>query len=341
MEKLIHLLFMPRSNIVFFTGSNHIFLRRDLDAWIDIFAKKYGEYNISRLDRENLLKTNILSELLTPVFLGEKRLIVLEDVPFAASQKDDEETPAESASKTPDPESIILEALDQIPETTVVLFVSTEPDKRKALYKKLLTIATLKEYEKLEGNALREYIRKRLPHIDVTALVRLIEYTGADINRIESEIDKLSLYKQDGWITEEDIKTTVIPTIETSVFTLTDAVFVLDNSLAYRELLNILETHNIHYVFSTLMSTIRTFLYAAKLLSSGYEPGSVQSLLKIHPYAFEKMRKNMKYSDKIGILYSEFVDLDRRIKTGEGIGDTDDALRIGLEKAILCLQKNE
>lgn len=331
---------MPRSNIVFFTGPNHIFLRRDLDAWIDIFAKKYGEYNISRLDKENLAKTNILSELLTPVFLGEKRLIVLEDVPFATTRADEEEKTEESASKTPDTESVILTALDQIPETTVVLFVSTEPDKRKALYKKLLTVATLKEYEKLEGNMLREYIRKKLPHIDVTALVRFIEYTGADINRIESEIDKLALYKQDGWITEEDIKATVIPMIETSIFSLTDAIFLLDNSTAHRELISILDTHNIHQTFTTLLSTLRTFLYATKLLSSGYEPGSVQSLLKIHPYAFEKMRKNMRNSERIGALFSELVTLDRRTKTGEGIGDTDDALRIGLEKAILCLQKN-
>jgi len=167
----------------------------------------------------------------------------------------------------------------------------------------------------------------------VTALVRFIEYTGADINRIESEIDKLALYKQDGWITGEDIKTTVIPTIETSIFSLTDAI-------AHRELINILETHNIHYVFSTLVSTLRTFLYAAKLLSSSYEPSEVQSLLKIHPYVFEKMRKNMKHSKRIEILFYEFITLDKRMKTGEGIGDTDDALRLGLEKAILCLQKN-
>jgi hypothetical protein len=60
---------MPQSNIVFFTGPNHIFLRRDLDAWVDIFAKKYGEYNISKFDKESILKANIHSELLTPVFL--------------------------------------------------------------------------------------------------------------------------------------------------------------------------------------------------------------------------------------------------------------------------------
>ncbi len=71
-------------------------------------------------------------------------------MPFAATKNDEEEKKEESASKTPDPESIILAALENIPDTTIVLFVSTEPDKRKSLYKELYKIATLKEYEKLE-----------------------------------------------------------------------------------------------------------------------------------------------------------------------------------------------
>ena len=153
-------------------------------------------------------------------------------------------------------------------------------------------------------------------------------------------MDKLSLYKQDGWITEEDIKSMVTPTIETSIFTLTDALFLLDSSITHRELMSILDTHNVHYVFSTLMSTLRTFLYASKLLDANYEPSTVQSLLKIHPYAFEKMRKNMRHATRIQALFSEFVALDKRIKTGEGIGDGDEALKLGLEKSILCLQKN-
>lgn len=159
------------------------------------------------------------------------------------------------------------------------------------------------------------------------------------MSRIESEIGKLSLYKQDGWITESDIRSIVIPTIETSIFSLTDAILILDSATAYREFSSILETHNIHQISTTLLSTLRTFLYAAKLLGLKYDPTEVQSALKIHPYAFEKMRKNMKNSIRIEKLFSEMVTLDRRVKTGDGIGDTDDALRIGLEKAILCLQK--
>lgn len=141
---------MPRSNIVFFTGPNNIFLRRDLDAWIDIFAKKYGDYNISRIGTDSLAKINLQAELLTPVFLGEKRLIVLEGVPFAATKVSDEEKTEESSVSVFDPEATILSALDNIPETTIVLFVASEPDKRKTLYKKLVSTATLKEYENIE-----------------------------------------------------------------------------------------------------------------------------------------------------------------------------------------------
>lgn len=133
----------------------------------------------------------------------------------------------------------------------------------------------------------------------------------------------------------------MIPNIERSIFSLTDAIFLLDNSFAFTELSNILEANNIHAVFSTLVSTIRTFLYAEKLLSSNYKPTEVQSFLKIHPYTFEKIQKNMRNSREIRALFSEFIALDKRTKTGEGIGNNDDALRLGLEKAILCLQKNK
>lgn len=169
--------------------------------------------------------------------------------------------------------------------------------------------------------------------------MRFIEYTNGDINRIESEIDKLSLYKQDGWITESDIRSIVLPSIETSVFSLTDAVFSLDPIVAHREYISILSTHNIHQIATTLLSTLRNFLYASVLLSRKYDPSEVSSALKIHPYAFEKMRKNMRNAPRIASLFSELVRLDGRVKVGDGIGDSDDALKIGLEKAILCLQK--
>ena len=140
---------MPRPNIVFFTGTNHVFLRRDLHAWVDIFSKKYGEYNISRFDRESFMKMNLHSELLTPVFLGEKRLIILEGIPFSTYSKENENSD-DMASKTNDLELSLIQALDHIPPTTIVLFVSSEPDKRKILYKKLIAEATVKEYIHLE-----------------------------------------------------------------------------------------------------------------------------------------------------------------------------------------------
>ncbi|EKD29554.1 MAG: hypothetical protein ACD_78C00360G0002 [uncultured bacterium (gcode 4)] len=325
---------MPRSNIVFFTGANRIFLHRDLDKWIEVFALKYGEYNISRLDVGSLAKVNIAAELLTPVFLGEKRLIVIDGIPASTISAE-----SEKSTVLEDAESAILSALDTIPDSSVVLFVESTPDKRKSLYKRLAEIATIKDYPLLEGPALREYIRKKIPHIDITAISRLIEFTGADINRIESELDKLSLYKQDGWITEEDIRSYVLSNIESSIFALTDAIFALDSVRAHAEFLRIIETHNIHQTFTTLISTLRTFLYSARLIELKYGATEVRTILKIHPFAFEKMQRFTKFTPRIRAVFDAFLLLDRRVKVGEGIGDTDDALRLGIEKTILCLQK--
>lgn len=103
--------------------------------------------------------------------------------------------------------------------------------------------------------------------------------------------------------------------------------------------MRILENHNIHQVFTTILSTLRTFLYLARLSELRYGPEQIKSALKVHPFVFDKMRKRLGSYDRVSSLFSELVALDRRMKTGEGIGDTDDALRIGIEKAILCLQK--
>lgn len=48
---------MAQNNIIFFTGENQTFLHRDLQRWIHVFAKKFGEENIVRLSTENTIQT--------------------------------------------------------------------------------------------------------------------------------------------------------------------------------------------------------------------------------------------------------------------------------------------
>ena len=249
---------------------------------------------------------------MTPVFLGEKRLIVLDGIPRPSGRTDEEE--GEKTSER-DVESIILDVLDRIPETTVVVFAESEPDKRRALYKELMSHATIKDYPTLEGGNLRDYVRRRLPHIDISAASLLIEYVAGDMGRIESEIEKLALFKQEDWITESDIREHIVPNLETSIFGLTDALVELDSAKSHREFIRILETNNIHQVFSTIMSTLRTFLYVCKLTELRYGADEVKAALKVHPFVYDKMKKRLSAHARIASLFGELVTLDRRTKT--------------------------
>lgn len=180
---------------------------------------------------------------------------MLEDFPSKTNEKDTEKNDKKNFDE------IILGCIDKIPENNFILFVESSPDKKRKLYKKLLEIAQIKEYENLTGEKLRQYIKNRLVNIDNGAATKLIQYKNSQITKIESEIDKLYLFRTNDRITEDDIKKYVIPEIEISIFELTDAIFELNPRKSIKSLDLILETNNIFQVYTTIMTNLRTSLY--------------------------------------------------------------------------------
>ncbi|MDD2487549.1 MAG: DNA polymerase III subunit delta [Candidatus Gracilibacteria bacterium] len=322
---------MKKSNIIFFTGENQVFLQKELDRWVSVFIEKHGDFNVSKINNENISAEILETELLTMSFLGGFKLIMIEDFPSKINEKDTEKENKRNFDE------IILSLLDRIPDSNFVLFIEGFPDKRKSLYKKLIDIAQVKEYKNLEGEGLRDYIRKRLINIDTDAITRLIQYKNSEINKIEAEIDKLYLFKMHDRITEDDIRKYVIPEIEISIFQLTDAIFELNPKKSIDSLNLILETNNIFQVFSTIMSNMRTFLYIIYLSKDGLSKNEIVSLLGIHPFIYDKS-KNIN-PVKIKELFEKFVDIDKKSKSGELIQDSDNGIRLALEKSLINLKK--
>ncbi|MCK9272411.1 DNA polymerase III subunit delta [Candidatus Gracilibacteria bacterium] len=322
---------MKKTNIIFFTGENLVFLNKDLDKWISLFNEKHGDFNISRFSLDNISKINIGAELTTMPFLGSHRLIILEGFPSKAQEKAEEQ-------ENKNFDEIILENLEKIPENNIVVFVESTPDKRKSLYKKLLEIAQIKEYNNIEGEKLRNYIRTRLINIDSNAISKLITYKNSSLNKIELEIDKLHLFKMNGRITDEDITNYVIPEIEISIFELTDAIAEQNTMKGISSLKTILDSNSVFQVFSVIMSNLRNFLYINYLLEKGFKKDEIVSTLKIHPFLVDKTR-NVKNINNLKVLFKNLVKIDKQSKTGELIGDGENALRLALEKEILNLKK--
>ncbi|EKD65883.1 MAG: hypothetical protein ACD_49C00077G0011 [uncultured bacterium (gcode 4)] len=327
---------MKKSNLIFFTWENLVFLNRDLLKWISLFTEKHWDFNISRFSSDNISKINISAELTTMPFLGSHRLIILEWFPSKATEKTEDSTKVIQEFKNFD--EIILENLDKIPDNNILVFVESAPDKRKSLYKKLLETAQVKEYKNIEWEELRNYIRSRLINIDSSAISKLINYKNSSLNKIEAEIDKLHLFKMNDRITEDDIRNYVIPEIEISIFELTDAIQELNSMKWISSLKTILDSNSIFQVFSVIMSNLRNFLYINFLLEKWFKKDEIVSVLKIHPFLVEKTR-NVRNIWVLKSLFANLLKIDKQSKTGELIWDWENALRLALEKEILNLKK--
>ena len=134
----------------------------------------------------------------------------------------------------------LIKAEGKIPEDSLLVFISSTPDKRLKLYKFLEKNATVKEFTQLKNNDLEEFIKKELNDcvIDHSMIQYLISKVGSDLYRIWFECDKLKTrtqIKQQKIIDEEMIDLIVFGQVETNSFTLLQTLFV-DKKKAIRVL---------------------------------------------------------------------------------------------------------
>ncbi|EKE29145.1 MAG: hypothetical protein ACD_2C00220G0008 [uncultured bacterium (gcode 4)] len=331
---------MKRSNIFLFTWENAIFLKKDLDKWVSRFSQKYSEFNISRINKDNLDKINLEQELTSPPFFSEHRLIILDGIPSPTPVRKDTEE-AEATPKENNADILIEKILDNIPDSNFVLFVSPAPDVKKSLYKKIASIANIKDFPNLNEREIREYIRSELLWIDNEAIARLIEYKWINLEKIEKEIDKLSLFRFHDRITAGDIEKYVVPEIEVSVFQFTDRIFELNFTKALTSLKILLGNEKAEPTIAAIMTTIRKYLFALYLKRNKVSDKDITDSVKMAPFAYQKI---VKYSKNEGIIrrfYEKMCEIDLKSKTGELMLDSEDGPVMAIEKVILDLKNTK
>lgn len=88
---------------------------------------------------------------------------------------------------------------DPTPGVTLVL-VAPKPDKRRAVWKRVLDRASVVKAEPLKGQALRAYVMKEVRRRGIAlgqdGLEELVERVGQDLRRVMGELDKLEAFGQ-------------------------------------------------------------------------------------------------------------------------------------------------
>jgi len=318
--------------IYLFTWNSPYLVRQKTLDWKKKFIEKNGDFNLSHIKEIEKMDNNDLSqELLSNSFLGWKKLIIIEDIPTSSSSKQNQEK-----------QDFLYELLEQIPQDNIVLFSSSNPDKRSKFYKKLKKIATkIEEFNTTWEADLFNIIQKKYNwKIDRRAINLIIKYKANNLEKIISEIEKL-LINYD-FISTDIIKENIFPELEESIFQLIDDIMNLNIKNALEKINIILSQTNVYAFYNNLLANLRILVFIQKLKSSPSPPlkGGIKSVSEILDLKNRSFLVNKNYKidfDKLQNLYIWLINLDKKMKSGKMIASEDDVLKYEIEKEILKL----
>lgn len=198
--------------VVTLAGDNSYGLMRELNRIVSDFTKEHGDLSIEQFDAESDVKLSSIKEALNSLpFLASKKLVILRDV-----------------HKNKDLSEAIEGYISDIPESTDLVIVENDPDKRQSIYKYLKKSTDFREFSELKDYDLSNWLaleaKKRGAELSSSDASYLIERVGINQERLSNELDKLLLY--DPIVSRESIDLMTEETLRSTIFQLLEEAFM-------------------------------------------------------------------------------------------------------------------
>lgn len=250
------------------------------------------ELSISKYNAKNNSLEEILFDVDSMPLFGNKRLIIIDESYFFTGEKSSDEHLLEKIEKF----------LNGFSSNNIVLFVvnNEKLDERKKITKLVKKIGKCIEFNaKSDANAM---IKDLLKDYDIsTSNIDLIKFRINNKSEvINSEIDKLLIYKEDKTISEEDIMNVISEYPNIDFFQFIDNIInkkVEETLKTYYELLKLKEEPI--KIIVTLANQFRLMYQAKKMFQSGYSEKDIVTETGEHPYRVKlAISKAQKYKDE-------------------------------------------
>ena len=279
--------------------------------------------NYSYFEGKDIDETAVISMAGTVPFFSERRLIVVENSGVFKRQNE------------------LSEFLSSLPETTFLVFVEQEVDKRSKLYKAVQKSGTVVELNGLEEKDLKlwvaTYLHQSQKKITEQNIMYMLNNTGVDMQNLKNELDKLISYSaSEDVITREMIDEICVAQTEGKIFEMIDAIGMRNQDRAlqlYYDLLAVREKP-----MSILFLLIRHFnilIQLKELANEGAANGVIASKVGVPPFAVRKyigQAKNFKNSE-IRDCLEQCAEVEQQVKTGLLLD------QIGVELLIIAFSR--
>lgn len=275
-------------------------------------------YNTIILDGVDTTLNEILGQCMIAPFLGEKRLVVVKHI----SKNKDEAILRALYEKLKD---------GDVPEYAVLVFLEEQDFDKKAhaLFGLLIKAKYSQIFTPLSEEKLTEWVCVQAEsegvRFDRSAAFLLVESVGADLGRLDLEIQKLTAWAKSGnkkIMVKEDVRVFVSLAFDDDVFHFIDALFQGNTEKTLRLLYDQrISGAAEQEIFGALLWQMRTLLEIKDFMARNPRASSADCarVLGIHPFVIKKTsaflpRVSMKF---LSDLHGYLLLVDKDIKTGK------------------------
>lgn len=243
----------------------------------------------------------------TMPFFADRRLIVLENSGLFKK------------------ENGFAEYLQNMPDSTTIILVDYEVDKRTKLYKDIAKLGYACEFKKQSIPELKIFVARWLDkagkHCTDGVADLFVNMVGDDMNLLVNEADKVIAYSGErDFITEEDIRAVCIPQVENKVFDMVEALISHDKTKAFSLYADLMALRESPFGILALVRKNYTRLLSVKeLIDKNTGISEICSRIKTQEWLVKKMKSQLRgYSaDKLAKAIEETVNTEYAIKSGD------------------------
>ncbi len=295
---------------VYLLFGDEVFLKKSYKNRLKEAVTGGDTMNYNYYEGKGINVPEILGMADTMPFFAEKRLILVEDSGFFKGGGEAER---------------LAEYLPGIPETTCLLFVETEVDKRSKLYKAVKKYGYAAEMARQEPAQLARWaagvLSREGKKITGRTMDLLLSKTGDDMENILSELDKLISYTLGrDVITDADVEAVCITQVTNKIFDMITAISNRQTRKAmdlYEDLLTLKEPPM--RILFLIARQFNQILQVKELMGKGMDKSTIASKLKLAPFVAGKIMLQAKSftREQIFSYVNLCVDAEEAVKTGK------------------------
>lgn len=288
-------------------GAEDYLKRQYKDKLVGALVDPEDNMNLNYFEGSGMNLQNILDIGETLPFFADNRVIVLENSGLFKKSPED-----------------IEKKIENFPDSTHVIFVEKEVDKRNRLYKWIGKNGYVSEMNTPDEKMLIAWVKGLCKtegkQIDEAAIFYFVEHMGTDMLLLKNELEKLFCYQLDKErITIDDIREVCISQATDKMFDMLDAIGSRNQEkalLLYRDLLALREpAMRILYM---LTRHFHILMQISLLAAEGKDNKAMASICGIPPFSVKKYAAQAgRYSyEKLRRMVEKCQVTDQGIKTG-------------------------